>query len=322
MQNPTDEAEASVPTVTVREGPHLNPMGIFTVRRKAAKRSERWYQNIAAPLSTPARKKSRLNESLPTTIDNATGTREISVGLLFPTTDIDAGAARATGRWTPEEDVELTSAVAKMNKKWWGREHRIDWVAVAALVTGRTNDQCHQRWKNTLDPSIVLTAGRKGKWTEDEDLKLKYSVHMYGGKDWVAIATLVSGRTNIQCWNRWYDVLKSSVDRAHGRTGKWTKDEDLKLKYSVQMHGGKDWVAIAALVSSRTKKQCHRRWKYTLDPSIAPTAGRTCKFTEDEDLKLKNAVQAHGGNHWGKIAALVPGRTKAQCSSRWYYCQR
>jgi hypothetical protein len=160
-------------------------------------------------------------------------------------TQPNAGAARAAGRWTPEEDVELTSAVAKTNKKWWGREHKIDWVAVATLVTGR-------RWKDTLDPSIALTAGRKGKWTEDQDLKLKNAVQTHGGKDWVAIATLVSGRTNIQCWNRWHDVLKPSVDRAHGRNGSWTEEEDFKLKYSVQMHGGKDWVAIAALVPSRS----------------------------------------------------------------------
>jgi hypothetical protein len=42
-------------------------------------------------------------------------------------------------------------------------------------------------------------------------------------------------------------------------TGKWGEDEDLKLKDAVQMHGGKDWAAIAAaLASDRTRSQCSK----------------------------------------------------------------
>jgi hypothetical protein len=32
---------------------------------------------------------------------------------------------------------------------------------------------------------------------------------------------------------------------------------------------------------------------------------------------LKDAVLTHCGKKWGAIAALVPGRTKAQCYGRW-----
>jgi hypothetical protein len=53
-------------------------MGTFTVRRKAVKRSERWYQNIGAAFPPspqaevlPARKKRRLDEPLSTTTDDA-----------------------------------------------------------------------------------------------------------------------------------------------------------------------------------------------------------------------------------------------------------
>jgi myb proto-oncogene protein len=72
---------------------------------------------------------------------------------------------------------------------------------------------------------------------------------MHGDKDWVAVAWLVSSRTKIKCHNRWRDVLDPSIDRSNGRTGKWGKDEDIKLKGAMQAHGEKDWVAIAALVS-------------------------------------------------------------------------
>jgi hypothetical protein len=81
------------------------------------------------------------------------------------------------------------------------------------------------------------------------------------------------------------------------------------LKDAVQAHRGKNWEIVAALVPGRTKVQCRKRWKAALDPSIDLAAGRTCKWSEDEVIKLKDAVQTHGGKNWGAIAALVPGRT-------------
>jgi hypothetical protein len=334
MQNPTDQAEAAVPSETVVAINSTNLNRTFTVRRKAAKRSERWYQHTAEPLSTPARKKPRHGEHVPTTKDNAsreTASPEMLVAFLPPTTDTDDensdlvidtqqnACAAATGRWALEEDAKLTSAVAKTKKKRWGQEYKIDWVAVASFVPGRTNEQCHQRWKFTLDPSIDRSApGRTGKWTEDEDLKLKYSVEMHGGKDWAAIAVLVLDRTRKQCSNRWKDVLDPSIERTNGRTGKWTKDEDLKLQGAVQMHGGKSWVKIATLIPGRTRVQCCRRWFHVLDPSINRTNGRTGSWTEKEDLKLKTSVEMHGGKDWAAIAVLVPERTNKQCWQRWY----
>jgi myb proto-oncogene protein len=54
-----------------------------------------------------------------------------------------------------------------------------------------------------------------------------------------------------------------------------------------------------------------------LDPNITMTGGRTGKWTADEDSKLKDAVQTHGGKNWDAIAALVPSRTVIQCYDRW-----
>jgi hypothetical protein len=140
----------------------------------------------------PSRKKPRLEEPLPTTTDEAarkTPSADLSLGLPPPSTaddDDDSNAnadadsvtdtqpnAVATGYWKPEEDAKLTSAVAKTGKKKHGEKYRTDWNAITALVPGRTGKQCWSRWKLVLDPSIALTAGRTGKWTEDEDTKLK-----------------------------------------------------------------------------------------------------------------------------------------------------
>jgi hypothetical protein len=330
MQSPTDQAEASISTATVREGPRLNPMGTFTVRRKAAKRSERWRQKAPVPLSTPARKKPRHREHVPTATDEAarkSASPESLVGLLPPTAadndDENAGSVTAsqpntcttvTGRWTLEEDAELTIAVAKCKKKRRGKEHKIDWIAAAALVPSRTNRQCQHRWHDTLDPSIALTAGHTGKWTKDEDLKLKDVVHKVGSKSWDDIASLVGGRTKTQCRHRW-QLVDPSIALTAGRTGKWTKDEDMKLMRAIEMSVDKEWVLIALLVPGRTRKQCYRRWRDVLNRSITLTGGR---WVEDEDTKLKAAVQTHGDESWDEIAAMFLGRTKLQCYNRWH----
>jgi uncharacterized coiled-coil DUF342 family protein len=190
MQIPTDQAETSIPTETAVAINSLNLNRTFTVRRKVAKRSERWYQNTATPLSVPARKKPRLEEPLPTMADEAarkTASRGSSVGLPPPTADNDNDVItdvvmdtqpNATGNWTSEEDVKLTSAVANACEKKYGKEHRIDWVAVARLVQGRTQKQYWSRWRS-LDPSIDGANRRTGAWAEDEDTRLKNAVQTH-----------------------------------------------------------------------------------------------------------------------------------------------
>jgi hypothetical protein len=129
---------------------------------------------------------------------------------------------------------------------------------------------------------------------------------------------MVPGRTKNQCNNRWHSALNPSIDRENGSTGKWTENEDIALLDAVQMHGGKDWVAISALVPGRTKIQCCHRWKDALDLSTDRANERTGKWTEVEDGKLKDGVQTNGGKNWDATAALVPGRTAKQCRSRWH----
>jgi hypothetical protein len=226
--------------------------------------------------------------------------------------------AVATGSWTLEEDTKLTSAVTNTRKKKHGKEYRINRVAVAKVVPGRTRKQCKRRWQYTLDPSIDLASGHRGKWAEDEVSKLRDAIKTHGAKNWVTVATLVPGRTKQQCRDRWKDALDPSIDRANGSTGKWAEDEDSKLKDAVQTHSGKNWDAIAALVQGRTKKQCYRRWHRVLKPSIR-LSGHKGTWTAVEDMKLKSALQTHGGRYWSAIAPLVPGRTQKQCRDRCMY---
>jgi hypothetical protein len=113
------------------------------------------------------------------------------------------------------------------------------------------------------------------------------------GKNWAGIAALVPGRPRTQFRNRWHTALDPSIGRANECTGKWTPVEDSKLKDAVQMHGGKNWAAIASLVPGRTNRQCSSRWHNVLDPSIGRANGRSGNWTAVEDSKLKDAVQTH-----------------------------
>jgi hypothetical protein len=207
---------------------------------------------------------------------------------LDPTID---PTAHNKGKWTQEEDAKLTDAVKK---------HGNNWAPVAALVPGRTKLHCSQTWVQRLHPDINAS-----KWTVEEDAKLTDAVTKHGAGNWAAVAALVPGRTNKQCRKRWVESLNPAIN-----TGTWTVEDDTKLTEAVTEFGN-DWVRVSVLVPGRTNRQCAQRWVRSVDPTI--NAGR---WTVEEDVKLTDAVTKHGSN-WAPVAALVPGRTKIQCSQRW-----
>jgi hypothetical protein len=155
-----------------------------------------------------------------------------------------------------------------------------------------------------------------GKWTTDEDSKLKDAVEKHNGKKWAAVAALVPDRTKVQCMNRWHNALHSKTDDTTARPGKWTKEKDAELKDAVEKHNGKNWAAIAALVPDRTKLQCVNRWNR--HNKSDETTGRVGAWATDEDAKLEDAVEKYNGKNWAAISELVPCRTSIQCNKRWH----
>jgi hypothetical protein len=116
----TDQVEASIPTETGIDGTNLNLT--VTVHRKAAKRSEKWYQNGAGPLLIPARKRRRLEDpplSSPTSTDEAaknTAPPDISGGLPTPATPppstatVNVSTRRKSRRQTELLSIETSEA--------------------------------------------------------------------------------------------------------------------------------------------------------------------------------------------------------------------
>ncbi|KAH7854444.1 hypothetical protein Vadar_013882 [Vaccinium darrowii] len=202
--------------------------------------------------------------------------------------------------WSTREDKELLRIIQERGIS--------DWINIAVLLgTNRTPFQCLARYQRSLNASIL-----KREWTEDDDDKLRAAVGTFGEGNWQLIASTLEGRTGTQCSNRWI----KSLHPARQRVGRWTLEEDKRLKVAVMFFGPKNWNKIAQFVPGRTHVQCRERWFNNLNPSLIFGG-----WTQEEDSKLDVAVAKHrdcwSKVYWCKVAACVPPRTDNQCKRRW-----
>jgi hypothetical protein len=241
----------------------------------------------------------------------------------------------AVGYWPPEEDSKLMEAVTELGSN--------DWTAVAALVPGRMNEECRQRWFNRLAPIHRRTSHNRGPrtteedsklnqtatelgtsdwvaiaphWSPEEDSKLMEAVTELGSNDWTAVAALVPGRMNEECRQRWFDWLAPIHRRTSHNRGPWTTEEDAKLMKVTTELGTSDWDAIAALVPGRKNNQCRQRWSKSCNRGA---------WTREEEAMLTDAVKKYNGstnNNWTAVAMMVPGRSNKQCRQRWLFGPR
>jgi hypothetical protein len=316
--HPIEEPEAIIPMETVSSGSTKDDEAIIppetasndsnTIRtvRKAARRTESWYLP-------------------PPQLRRGTGERQLPgyfASLPSPPPPQDEGNPAARKKPRIEEPFSGSTDEAATNTA--STDISVGHSPPPAIDDIDDNGDANANADPVSDPQSKPRA-KKRDWTLEEDSKLTSAVantskKKYGKEfktDWVTISALVPGRTRKQCMDRWHDVVDPNIDRASGRAGKWAEDEDKKLKDAVQTHDGKDWIAISVLVPGRTKKQCRDRWKKRIDANRSTSSGRMGTWVEEEDSKLKDAVQTHGGKKWGATAALVPGRTEKQCRDRW-----
>ncbi|KAF9433665.1 Myblike DNAbinding domain-containing protein [Entomortierella beljakovae] len=145
--------------------------------------------------------------------------------------------------WTQEEDDILFEAVRLLG------EH--NWLQVSYYLENRSPGQCMYHWTKSLNPVI-----RRGRWLEEEDGALRAAIDVYGHARWIRIQEHILGRTDVQCRERYMNVLSPDV-----KTGPWTKEEGERLNELVQIHGETKWSLIASQMDGRTDNQCSRRYK-------------------------------------------------------------
>ncbi|KAL0487119.1 transcription factor myb [Acrasis kona] len=136
----------------------------------------------------------------------------------------------------------------------------------------------------TLNPAI-----KKGRWSLQEDKRLAMSVHAYGdpndpsaSRTWIKIRKHILGRTDVQCRERWCNILNPELN-----SGPWTEEEDEKLCNAIETVGVGKWSRIAQMCTPRTDNQCWRRWK-TLNSDLVPEYKKQL-IKKDQSL-VKNFV--------------------------------
>ena len=145
-----------------------------------------------------------------------------------------------------------------------------------------------------------------GRWTKEEDRRLREAIRRIGTDSWEAIALAVgNGRSDAQCAHRWLKVLEPGLVK-----GPWTKAEDDMIRQCIE-EGVMKWSEIAERIPGRIGKQCRERWFNHLDPTLKKGG-----WTEEEDALLVEA-QSKWGNSWTKIARLLPGRSENAVKNRW-----
>ena len=154
------------------------------------------------------------------------------------------------GKWAPEEDEQLMSAI-----KIYGTQN---WQSVAQTIDGRTGQQCLHRFEKAINPMI-----KRGRWDPCEDELLKQAIKPFLGTDssmkinWSTVKQSVPGRTDVQCRERWVNILDPSLSASP-----FTAEEDKNLLEMVQLYGSGNWSKISIEMGRRrTDNQLWRRWK-------------------------------------------------------------
>jgi hypothetical protein len=172
--------------------------------------------------------------------------------LEFFTRSLELSDFYTYQKWSDNEDQILKKAILYYGPK--------NWQQISYCLEGRNNSQAFHRWMKGINPKI-----KRSKWSFEEDLTLGISLKIYGNKKWSKIANHLGGRTDIQCRERFCNILDPSLEEVE-----WKPHEDAKLLMLYDKMKNK-WSKIAKEFGNRTDNTCWRRWKYL--ESIRKTMG-------------------------------------------------
>ena len=188
--------------------------------------------------------KKRINKKNKESSNNSKTSITIFTPLICYVRHLETSSFYKYKKWNKEEDKILRKAILYYGPK--------NWQQISYCLDGRNNSQCFHRWMKGINPKI-----KRDKWSFEEDLTLGLSLSkIYQKKKWSKIANHLLGRTDIQCRERWCNILDPSLEDVE-----WTNEEDLKLLNLYRKYKNK-WSLIAKHYGNRTDNTCWRRWKY------------------------------------------------------------
>ena len=194
-------------------------------------------------------------------------------------------------KWNDEEDKILRKAILYYGPK--------NWQQISYCLDGRNNSQCFHRWMKGINPKI-----KRDKWSFIEDLILGLTLNkIYKKKKWSKIAYHLLGRTDIQCRERWCNILDPSLEDVE-----WTNEEDIKLLNLYREHGNK-WSLIAKYYGNRTDNTCWRRWKYLTSLNISKSNNNDIIYNDISGMSMfgmneNNSIDANGKKLLFKVVNL------------------
>jgi len=146
-----------------------------------------------------------------------------------------------------------------------------------------------------LQQQPVVVGSKKGKWSSEEDELLHKAVALHGRK-WSKVARLVPGRTDIQCRERFVNVLDPGVNFKYFTVKEEKKLRGLVRKNIVAGSGQVKWAAVAAEMPGRTDKQCSVKWA----SMVGKEKKAVEKEREEEEEEEKEEEEGEGRVGSGK----------------------
>ncbi|RMZ53129.1 hypothetical protein APUTEX25_005118, partial [Auxenochlorella protothecoides] len=204
----------------------------------------------------------RRASSAPRSQEGAAG--PVPSGMEAGTAGPSAGPARQGGELSPDQLSLLARLMQRHGPRWKMLAEKMGpgWDRQSLMHAWRRHTQRGSLGGGTATP-------RRGKWTASEDDALQRAIALHG-KTWVAVARLVPGRSDVQCRERWMNVLNPDVTS----TAPFTAEPNGRVK----------WAAIAALLPGRTDKAVAMRHARLLKREATVEAGSgICPGSEHTD---------------------------------------
>ena len=201
--------------------------------------------------------------------------------------------------WNRNEDAALEKAVCEMGQNW---------TLVAKAITGKTNKQCRDRFKNYVNPAL-----NKSPYTEAEDAFIMASAN--SGHGWANISDSLDGRTDAHVKLRFHQLSRASkaskTTKASKKESAALKPEECHKDYSCVLNTN-DFLDEDALqsfiVQWEQPKLRNNNKTFTFTPRVVKKIKHSnCNFMSTT-LKPFGSVHANNFHNFQKINKRIRGK--------------